>query len=139
MPKPLPPPPGLLEMKHDSVFNPNFDVPKIGTNIDYKPPELIYNELYNEIDPNQNNPYSYKKYNSPPSYKNTPMPKKYKPATVSPKQLSPMKYNSPKKIELPSPPKIKRYSPTPPPFRPTPAELKVRNEFQIQQQKIESP
>ena len=45
MPAPLPPPPGIIEMQHDSVFAGNFDVPKLGAGGEYTPPELLYNQL----------------------------------------------------------------------------------------------
>ena len=46
VPDPLPPPPAIIEMQHDSVFAGNFDVPKLGVATDYKPPELLYNEMF---------------------------------------------------------------------------------------------
>lgn len=46
IPDPLPPPPAILEMQHDSVFAGNFDVPKLGVATDYKPPEVVYNEMF---------------------------------------------------------------------------------------------
>jgi len=46
IPAPLPPPPGLLDMQHNSVFSAPFDVPKLGAGGVYKPPEVIYNEMY---------------------------------------------------------------------------------------------
>ena len=45
-PDPLPPPPAIIEMQHDSVFAGNFDVPKLGVAGDYKPPEVVYNEMF---------------------------------------------------------------------------------------------
>ena len=52
VPAPLPPPPAIIEMQHDSVFAGNFDVPKLGVATEYKPPELVYNEMFlnNNID-----------------------------------------------------------------------------------------
>ena len=46
VPAPLPPPPQIIEMQHDSVFAGNFDVPKLGVPTEYKPPELVYNEMF---------------------------------------------------------------------------------------------
>lgn len=56
VPAPLPPPPGIIEMQHDSVFAGNFDVPKLGVATEYKPPELVYNEMFlsNNIDTGRN-------------------------------------------------------------------------------------
>ena len=51
-PAPLPPPPGIIEMQHDAVFAGNFDVPKLGVVAEYKPPELIYDEMYQSKDKN---------------------------------------------------------------------------------------
>ena len=50
VPEPLPPPPAILEMQHDSVFAGNFDVPKLGVATEYKPPELLYNEMFQKKD-----------------------------------------------------------------------------------------
>jgi len=48
IPAPLPPPPGLIDMQHNSVFSVPFDVPKLGSGGEYKPPEVIYNEMYDK-------------------------------------------------------------------------------------------
>ena len=46
VPADLPPPPSIIEMQHDSVFAGNFDVPKLGVAMEYKPPEMVYNEMF---------------------------------------------------------------------------------------------
>ena len=48
VPAPLGPPPAILEMQHDSVFSAPFDVPKLGSNMAYTPPEVIYNEMHSQ-------------------------------------------------------------------------------------------
>ena len=57
VPAPLPPPPAIIEMQHDSVFAGNFDVPKLGVATEYKPPELVYNEMF--LDNNINTGRNY--------------------------------------------------------------------------------
>ena len=81
IPAPLPPPPGLLEMQRDSVFTGQFDVPKLGVEVDYKPPEVLYNELYSQTEENTQpmSRHSFSPTPSPflptppkPSYENQP-------------------------------------------------------------------
>ena len=57
IPAPLPPPPAIIEMQHDSIFSGNFDVPKLGVETEYKPPELVYNEMYLHKDTRDSNSY----------------------------------------------------------------------------------
>ena len=44
----LPPPPEMVELQKNSLFP--VDVPKIGSKIDYRPPELIFDEYHRRID-----------------------------------------------------------------------------------------
>jgi len=101
IPAPLPPPPGLIDMQHNSVFSAPFDVPKLGTGGEYKPPEVIYNEMYET--PKNHFSNLFPKSEPKKQYRSFPEP------AEPPKQ-----YRS-----FPEPPK--KYSPTPAPFLPTPA------------------
>jgi len=76
-------------MKHNSVFSAPFDVPKLGTGAEYKPPELIYNELYE----NPVNHFSNMIPNSKPEnhYRNLPEKKQNLFATPAPFLPTPAK------------------------------------------------
>jgi hypothetical protein len=43
----LDPPPEMLEMQRNSLFP--VDVPKLGANLPYRPPELIFDEFHNQV------------------------------------------------------------------------------------------
>ena len=97
IPAPLGPPPAILEMQHDSVFSGPFDVPKLGTNLAYTPPEMIYNQMHQR--PQERSGF--------PSFQSSFIP--------PPKRQPPPRANS---FSRPAP---KRQSPTSAPFLPTPA------------------
>ena len=43
----LPPPPEMIEMQKNSLFP--VDVPKLGANLPYRPPELIFDEFHKQV------------------------------------------------------------------------------------------
>ena len=43
----LDPPPEMIEMQKNSLFP--VDVPKLGANLPYRPPELIFDEFHKQV------------------------------------------------------------------------------------------
>ena len=111
-PAPLGPPQAILEMQHDSVFSGNFDVPKLGTNMAYKPPEMIYNEMYSQPKEHSELPSFQKSFLPPPQSRTSTTPK------VQPQPRERSRFRD---SFLPPPPSRETYSPTAAPFLPTPS------------------